>query len=331
MQVNPIVVEITRGDLVESVHRGAFAIFDNTQGLIAREGDIDRPIYPRSAVKPIQALPLVETHAADYWNLTQAELALACASHSGQPAHVVAVRGWLKKIGLSDRDIACGAHHPIDQDACVALFRDGEQPGRIHNNCSGKHAGFLTTARHLGESIEGYLDVDHPIQQRIKKILSEMTDTCLDASNPAIDGCGAPVFGLPLRGLAFGMARFAAGENCPGPRGAASQKLYEAMSANPWMLAGSGRWSTSAMQLAPGQFVVKGGAEGVYCGIVPSRELGFALKIDDGANRAAESLMGQLLVNYGHLANELSSLLQRLSSPSVINAAGLVVGDTRAI
>ena len=258
MQNNPVLIEITRGDMTESAHRGAFVVMNDQHVVVASAGNIDHSIYPRSAVKPLQGLPLVESGAADHWHLSDRELALACASHNAEPRHVESVLAWLKKAGLSERDLACGPHAPLSEAARDHLTLRNLHPDRVHNNCSGKHAGFLSTAAHLGEPVVGYLDLEHPVQQRVRKILAEITDIDLDKATAGVDGCGAPVFGMPLRGLALAMARYGTGAELSVPRAQAAARFYRAMVREPWMVAGTGRWGTLAMQIT-GECLIVGG------------------------------------------------------------------------
>ena len=258
MQNNPILIEITRGDAAESRHRGAFMVANDQNELVASGGDIDHPIYPRSAVKPLQALPLIESGAADRWRLSDCELALACASHNAEPRHTDSVLAWLKKVGLSERDLACGPQAPISEAARDQLLLQNICPGRVHHNCSGKHAGFLSTAAHLGEPAVGYLELEHPVQQRVKKVLAEITDNALDEATVGVDGCGAPVFGMSLRGLALAMARYGTGTGLSRPRAQAATRFYRAMVREPWMVAGTDRWCTLAMQITGERLAVKG-------------------------------------------------------------------------
>ncbi|HIN17057.1 MAG TPA: asparaginase [Gammaproteobacteria bacterium] len=329
MQNNPLLIEITRGNVAESAHRGAFMVANDQNELVASGGDIDHPIYPRSAVKPLQALPLIESGAADRWRLSDCELALACASHNAEPRHTDSVLAWLKKAGLSERDLACGPQAPISEGARDQLLLQNVCPGRVHHNCSGKHAGFLSTAAHLGEPSVGYLELEHPVQQRVKKVLAEITDNALNEATVGVDGCGAPVFGMSLRGLALAMARYGTGTGVSGPRAQAAARFYRAMVREPYMVAGTGRWCTRAMQITGERLAVKGGAEGVYCAIVPGQRIGIALKIDDGGSRAAEALMGLLLIRYAGLGSDQSAKLEKLSLPAILNAEGKEVGATR--
>src|SRR6185437_14272348 len=204
---NPILVEVTRGPLVESIHRGSIAIADASGTLIFALGDIDTPVYPRSSLKPIQTLPLIESGAAEAFGLTEEEIALACASHSGEPMHTQRVAAWLSSIGCAESDLACGPHPPRYEPAWEEMVKRGEHPSRLHNNCSGKHAGFLTLAKHWDIATNGYERVDHPVQQEVMATLSRLSGV---SNLPyGIDGCAAPNFALPLLGFARALAQLA--------------------------------------------------------------------------------------------------------------------------
>ncbi|HSV30369.1 MAG TPA: asparaginase [Candidatus Omnitrophota bacterium] len=296
----PIVIEILRGGLVESRHLGNAAVCDPAGAVVAEWGDSDRPTFPRSAIKPIQALPLVESGAADAFALTDEELALATASHSGEPMHTERVARWLARIGLGPEALECGA---------------GDRASPLHNNCSGKHAGFLTVARHLGIRSAGYIRHDHPVQQMVSAAIAEATGT---AGAPwGTDGCGIPTFSLPLSGIARAMA----GMTTDRP---AAARIVAAMRAHPHLVAGTNRLCTRFMQAVPG-IVVKGGAEGVYGAIVPKKGWGVALKIEDGAGRAAEAAILAVLAKLKLVSEERASQL----TPEIRNAAGKIVGEVR--
>jgi L-asparaginase II len=292
---NPVLVEATRGTLVESRHSGAIAVVRPDGALLLALGDVTRPIFPRSAVKLLQAVPLVETGAADAFGLDDKELAVACASHSGNRVHVEAVRRLLAKAGLDESLLACGAHWPISESTTRELLKEGRRPAPIHNNCSGKHAGMLATAVHLGLDPKGYERPDHPVQSAIARFLSETCGVDLQADLMGIDGCSVPTFALPLTALAQGFARVALGEGLARPRADAVQRLMQACFAAPVLVAGEGRFDTEVMRaLAPACFV-KGGAEGVHCAALPALGLGIALKIDDGAKRGTELVLAAVL------------------------------------
>jgi L-asparaginase II len=295
VQDNPIVVEVTRGGLVESCHRGAAAIADADGRVLLALGDVERPVYPRSAIKVMQALPLIESGAADAFGLGQAELAIACASHSGDEAHIGAVRALLAKTGLDESQLACGAHWPIGERASRELSRMGRSPRPIHNNCSGKHAGMLATAMHLGLDPRGYERPEHPVQQAIKRVISELCDVTFEQDEIGIDGCSVPTFALPLAAVATGFARLASGRGLEAKRAAAGRRLMDACFAAPDLVAGEGRFDTIVMRGLPDAAFAKGGAEGVHCAALPALGIGIAVKVDDGTKRAAEMALAVLL------------------------------------
>jgi L-asparaginase II len=310
--------------MVESRHRGTYAVIDRGGRVLDARGDIDRRVYPRSAIKPLQALALVASGAADAFAVTDEEIALACASHSGEPRHVEAVRAWLDRLGLREDDLECGAHAPGHAPSLMALHRDGRAPSQAHNNCSGKHTGMLTACRHLGLTTRGYIAWDHPLQRRIAGILGELCDVDADAAPRGIDGCGLPQIGLPLRALALGYARFGAPDGLPHAR--ACQRIAASMIAHPFMVAGTDRFCTRALIAARGKVVLKTGAEGVYLAAVPARGMAIAIKIDDGAGRAAEVVMARLMLEWGALDPQARDDVEALTRPPVVNVAGLSVG-----
>ena len=295
MQDNPILVEVTRGSLVESCHRGAVAIADADERVLLGVGDIERPVYPRSAVKAMQALPLIESGAADAFRLGDKELAIACASHSGEEAHIDAVRSLLAKAGLDESQLACGAHWPIGERASRELMRAGKSPTAIHNNCSGKHAGMLAVAVHQGLDPVGYERLDHPVQQEIRRILSKTCGIALEADAIAIDGCSVPTFALPLAAVATGFARLASGRGLEPGRAKAARRLMDACFAAPDLVAGDGRFDTIVMRGLGELAFAKGGAEGVHCAALPALGIGIAVKVDDGTKRGAEMVLAVLL------------------------------------
>ena len=325
---NPVLVEATRGAMVESRHRGAFAVVDVEGRVVASAGDTERPIYARSAIKPLQAIPLVESGAAEAFGLGDGEIALACASHRGEPRHVETVTAWLARIGCSVADLECGTHPPSDPKALAELLGARGTPNAAHNNCSGKHAGFLTLARHLGLPTEGYIRFEHGVQQRVLGTLESMTGLDLGGASRGVDGCGIPVIAVPLGNLALAMARLADPADQPEPRQAACARIRAAMAAEPFMISGTGQFCTRVISETGGRALVKTGAEGVFCaalpGALPERGLGIALKIDDGTGRAAEVAMAGLLARFG-----LLEAAHELCAPRLSNRAGAVVGALR--
>lgn len=321
---NPILVELTRGDLVESVHRGAIAIADAKGGIVFSVGDIESPIYPRSSLKPIQALPLLESGAADAYALSDEEIALACASHSGEPMHTTRVAAWLKRIGCSVDDLACGAHAVRYEPEWEKMVKAGEKPTRLHNNCSGKHTGFLTVARHWDIAIAGYEHHDHPVQQAVAKALGELAELKGEIAW-GVDGCAAPNFALPLAAFAKALAKLAAPGGLAPARANAARRIVRAMMAHPELVAGTGRACTLFMRGAKGRAAVKTGAEGYFAGMIPELGLGIALKADDGAGRAAETMMATILDKFAILGDEARAILDA----PITNTRNAVVGRRR--
>jgi L-asparaginase II len=320
----PIAVVVRRGERVESEHRVAYAVAAADGRLLEAAGDVARPVFPRSAVKPLQALALVESGAADRFSVSERELALACASHGGEPEHVDLVRAWLARLGLDGSALECGAHPPTHAPSAARLIAAGHPPERVHNNCSGKHAGMITVARHLGAPVAGYSGADHPVQRLIAESLREMAGLS-NLEAPAIDGCGVPTHPIPLGRLAAAMARFAHPVGLPEARAAACARLRAAMIAHPHLVAGRGRLCSEIMAVAP-DVLVKTGAEGVYAACLPEQGLGLALKVEDGAGRAAEVAVLALLHALGAFGPGAAAALAERSRPQLRNHAGLVVG-----
>lgn len=321
----PLDVLVRRSDRIESHHRVRYAIAGADGALLAGGGDADAAIFPRSAIKPLQAIPLVESGAADRFELTDAELALACASHSGEARHTEAVAAWLQRIGCTAADLRCGAHLPYDAAAARDLIRRDERPSTLHNNCSGKHAGMLTLARHLEAPLAGYLDADHPVQRRIAEVLRDMAS--LDVlPSPGIDGCGVPTWPMPLSRVAVSAARLGTPAMLARDRGQACTRLVAAMRTHPLLVAGTGRPCSRIMAAIP-EVVVKTGAEGVYLATLPGRALGLALKVEDGSGRAAPVALLALL---RAMAVTIPPDLDDLARPQIVNRAGAVVGEIEA-
>jgi len=327
---NPILVEVLRSSLVESRHRGAVAVADAGGGAVLAIGDVTTPIFPRSAVKALQALPLVETGAADAFGFGDEELALACASHSGEPGHVAGVTGMLAKAGLDAAALRCGAHWPIAQPALVELARTG-QPSALHNNCSGKHAGFLCVACAKGIDHADYWRPQHPVQREVRAVLENLTGAALSDDRCAIDGCSVPTWAIPLQNLAYGFAKFATGRGLAPERARAAARLRAACTQRPWHVAGTGRFCTEIMQLFGARVFVKTGAEGVYCGALPEQGFGIAVKCDDGAGRAAQAIMAALIARFLPLGDAERVALAHFMHPTLRNWNGFEVGSLRVV
>ncbi len=322
---NPILVELTRGSLVESVHRGAIAIVDADGKVRLALGEIETPVYSRSSLKPMQAIPLVESGAAEAFGLSDEEVALATASHSGEPMHIEKVSAWLARLGLGESDLACGAHASRYEPVAEAMIRSGEKPTRLFNNCSGKHTGFLTVARHWDIATRGYEQIGHPVQQSVAAALRELCDA---KDLPfGIDGCAAPNFATSLKQFALAAARMAAPDRLGTDRAAACRRIIGAMIAHPELVSGTGRTCAILMRACSGRAAIKAGAEGFYAGWIPNAGLGIAIKIDDGAGRAAETVIATLLDRLGVLAAD-GPARQILRAP-ISNTRGATVGERR--
>lgn len=325
---DPVLVEVTRGGIVESRHHAAYVVADARGTILASQGDIDARIFPRSAVKAIQALPLVESGAADSFGFGDRELALAQASHSGEAEHVELAAAMLRAAGLSEADLECGPQWPTSGAAARARMAAGEGAAPICNNCSGKHAGFLAVAARLGVATEGYVASGHQVQQVVREAMEGVTGARHDAAHCATDGCSIPTYAVPLRSLAEGFARFGTGEGLPPARAAAARRLYAAATAEPLYVAGTGRFCTDAMKALAGRALVKTGAEGVFCGTVPERGLGIAVKCADGATRGSQAVMAAILARLFPQAEET---LARWSRAPILSRRGAPVGEVRAV
>ena len=317
-------VEIWRGDMIESIHAGHAVVARASGEVVAAWGAPDTVIYPRSSCKMIQALPLIESGAAAAAGLGDEHLALACASHQGADIHTRRVGDWLSALGLSEADLLCGPQMPNDRPARDELRQTQAEPDQRHNNCSGKHCGFLTLGKHLGGGAD-YIDTQHPVQVAVRAAFEEMTGET--SPRFATDGCSAPNFACTVAGLATAAARMA--DPVGGARGDAARRLVAAMAAHPLLVAGNGRACSELMEAMDGT-VVKTGAEGVFVAIVPSRGLGVALKISDGATRASEAAMAALLVGLGVLDPKHPATLRRAPA-EIRNRRNILTGHVRPI
>ncbi len=317
-------IELWRGGLPEGRHRGHAVVF-GPGGVEQAWGDPGAVIFPRSSCKMIQALPLVESGAADRAGLTDAHLALACASHSGAAVHTGMVRDWLTTLGLSDDDLRCGAHWPSDIAARDAMIRAGDAPCQWHNNCSGKHTGFLTMTQDMRAGPE-YDEIGHPLQRAIRAATEEVCGESV--AGYGIDGCSAPNFAVTVTGLARGMAAFAAADPGGGARDRAMARLRRAMAEHPVLVAGEGKACTDLMRATGGRVVVKTGAEAVYVAIIPDQKRGIAVKIEDGGTRASEAAITSLLVRLGAL-DAGHPVVDRLLTGPQRNWRGLAAAELR--
>lgn len=326
MSNSPVVIEVTRGPLVESRHEGIAAVVRPDGTVVAAWGDIDARVLPRSANKPIQAMAFVESGAVEKFGLGDEHIALACASHNGEKRHVETVRAWLKKAGLGEDDLECGTHPPRLQANIEALVRENAVPTQAFNNCSGKHSGFLSTAVVYGEPTRGYIKYDHPVQRRLRAVMTDLCGSNADDFAYGTDGCGIPTLATPLKSLARAMASMAEPSRLTNKHAEAAGRIRAAINAEPFMMAGTGRFCTRINGMLPGTAQIKTGAEGVFCAMLPTLGLGVALKMWDGAARAAEVAMATLL---GHLGVLPADKKDELLHPPVRNVVGLLVGEMR--
>ncbi|NIR42562.1 MAG: asparaginase [Gemmatimonadetes bacterium] len=313
MSRSEAVIEVTRGGRIESRHRVSAAAVDSQGRLRAWLGDPELVTFLRSAAKPLQALPLVADGAADAYELTEAELAVCCASHSGEPRHIATVKGILARIGCNESDLACGPHAPFYPPAAEALRtegREGREPGRLHNNCSGKHAGMLAWSRHAGVDVTGYHQAHHPVQMRICREIADRAGSRCEELISGVDGCGVPSFALPLNVVATVFADMVArAENDPSSPEA---RVLGAMTSEPYYVAGTDRLTTRLMQTTGGRLMAKFGAEAVYCLADRRRRWGIALKVEDGNARAIGPAVIEFLDQLGLLSSgELEALADR--------------------
>jgi L-asparaginase II len=334
---NPFLVEVTRGSLVESRHRGAIAVIDADGGSVLDVGDMERLVFPRSAVKAIQAMPLLESGIADSLGLTDKEIALACASHMGEPEHAATAAGMLAKVARDADCLECGTHWPLSDKAARAMAARGGEPTALNNNCSGKHAGFICFACGIGQDPKGYVRPDHAVQKAVRNMLEDFTGSSHEDDVAGIDGCSMPTYAVPLPALAFAFAKFGTGHGISAKCKAAAERIRRAVADNPTMVAGRERFDTRIAEIFGQRAFVKGGAEGVYCAALPELGYGIALKIDDGggrltdngSNRAAEVTMAALIAHFLDLNDKEASELAPLGRPVLRNWNGITVGEVR--
>lgn len=318
-------VEVVRGDVVESRHRVHVAVVTGDGDLLASAGDVSQLTFYRSAAKPMQALPLVEEGVVDRFGLTVEELSLCCASHEGEPEHVAGARSILSKVGADESMLSCGAHVPFSSKAARELIEAGKMPGRIHNNCSGKHAGMIALSVAMGWDPVDYHRAGHPVQQRMLDEIVRFSSVGADRIPTGVDGCGVVCFAVALSDMArsFGAFTHAADEGAP------AERIVDAMTCAPFMVGGTGRTCTDIMALAGDRVFVKLGAEGVYGAGLRGRGLGVAIKVEDGGRRAVEVALVHTLRSLGSLTDDEVEELRIHGRPTVLNTRGETVGELR--
>lgn len=324
-----LLVEVTRHGTIESRHFGSAVVCDARGNVVESWGDIESLVFPRSALKPMLAIQLVESGASAHYALNDAELSLACSSHQGEQMHQDLVASWLNRLGLTEAHLACGPVLPEDTESAHKLLASGQQGCRIHHNCSGKHAGFLTTALHLDLSLDDYHHIEHSLQQLSLDTLSDLADIDLKQYPIGIDGCGLPAPTMPLLRLGHATARFANPVDLSDYRAQAIYRLHEAITNEPLYIAGHGSVVSELNEVTKGAVLAKTGAEGVATAALPGRGLGIALKITDGSSRARSVALLAILDHLGALSDEEKHQLQAHISPVILNSTGIVVGEIR--
>ena len=330
IDANPILAETVRGNWVENRHRGAFVVSDARGNVIVSAGDIEHAIFPRSAVKSMQALALITSGALDKFELTDEELALACASHQGEDFHVAGVTSFLSHIGLGVSDLECGAHAPTFAPAREKLRDSGQAPSSLHNNCSGKHSGMLAVAQALGVPTAHYVDRDHPVQVEVRSCIENVLHEPLDTDRCGTDGCSIPTWAAPLHSFAAGFARMATGEDLPDDLAAGARRIFDAATSHPELVGGTGSLDSEVMRAFGGRVFQKGGAEGVQCGAIRDKGWGYALKVDDGNMMASHAMVATLLLAISSPNAEQEHLLKRFAVQVIRNVRGLDVGMIKA-
>ncbi|MCX7979082.1 MAG: asparaginase [Bdellovibrionaceae bacterium] len=324
----PLRVEVTRGNLVESVHEVIAVVVDARGTVDGHWGNINYLVMPRSAIKMLQALPLVEGGFLEKFGLDEKALALACASHAGEKQHITVLADWMNKIKIKEGDLVCGAAYPSHEATRLEMQKKGVPPSSIFHNCSGKHLGIITTCLGLGENPAGYHRYEHPAQVRLRKVLSDLLRIQLDKCGWGIDGCGIPTYAVPLQSLAVGMLSFINSTMFP-VRDAALAKIREAAVGNPQLLSGTGESVAEIISATQGRVILKSGAEGVFCALLPQKKQALALKVVDGGRRAAEVALLHICRLLGAISEAEFSNLRKIANPELTNSRGDRVGEIR--
>lgn len=324
----PLLIEVTRGPVVESMHQ-VMAVVVNENGSLAQYwGNPNFLTLPRSAIKMLQTLALVESGAADHFNLEAKHIALACGSHRGEKDHLQALAQWLEKTGIKESQLVCGPHFPYDEKSAHDMIRRGNAPTPLCNNCAGKHLALITTCLHAGENSLGYEKYEHSAQKRLRKVLTEAIKVDHSKVAHGIDGCGIPTYGTSLQSLAVGMSSLISSKETAA-RKAAAQRILDAVKSHPYYVAGSDNFVTAVIEKSQGRAIIKTGAEGVVCGVLPEKRMAFAIKASDGAGRAAQVAAASILLLLGGLNESEFRSLSTYTLPEVKNWKGEVVGQMR--
>lgn len=331
MDANPVLAEVVRGNWVENRHRGAFVVMDADGQIIASAGDIERPVFPRSAIKSMQALAMFDRHAIERFHQTSEELALACASHHGEDAHVAGVSHFLDRMGLSVADLECGAHMPTNGAAREAVRISGQGPSALHNNCSGKHAGMLSVALAMGVPTKDYVSREHDVQRAVRASVEAVIGESLTEDRCGTDGCSIPTWATPLRAWALGFARMSSGKGLDAGHAAAATALFDAATSHPHLVAGTGHFDSVVMEAFGGRVMQKVGADGVQCGAIRDKGWGYALKCDDGHIAASQAMIAGVLLKYADPDAGQKAVLEKFARQEVKSVRKAVIGELRAV
>lgn len=322
---NPIFVEALRGDVIETRHRGSVVVMKADGTVVGSWGDVNEPMFLRSSTKPLQGIQLIESGTADYFNFSDKEIALACASHFTEEKHETTLMALLKRIGFSADDLECGSPMSTCANNVVLVRREIKKALPIHNNCSGQHVAFLAMTKHLKMQHKGYIKKNHPIQLMVSKTLGEMTGADMDKASMAIEGCGIPVFAFTRKQAALAYARFATPSSLPAKRAESVKRITQAMMNEPEYFGGNKCFDTTVTKVL-GNVICKEGSQGTEIAIIPSLGLGVVLKIEDGSGTIKEIAMGAILTSLGLVNDEQQKELRHFFTPEVKNGSGEVVG-----
>lgn len=327
--MNPVLVDVMRGDFLESQHRGAVYVCDDQGHELLSIGNVDAMLFPRSAIKIMQALPLVESGGAAKFGLNQKQLALTCSSHGGEAAHTATATAILHSVALSQAHLECGAHLPMHKPSEHQLVQTQQAPCALHNNCSGKHAGMLAYAVHQGFSTKGYIDIKHPVQLAVADVISDLTEFDISSAPCALDGCSVPTWAAPLKSWAQAFAKISRGQGLGIKRREALQQLQQAVLAEPYYVAGTDRYCTTTMAKLTTPVFIKTGAEGVFCATLPAHGIGITLKCEDGSTRGAELMLSATLKNLGLLKDNDQKVIDQLLNITLKNCNDFAVAHLK--
>jgi L-asparaginase II len=328
--MNPILVEVYRGNVLESFHRGVICVVDRDNNILYSQGDVQQVCYPRSALKFFQQLPLLESGAFEHFHFTPEELAVMCGSHNGEAAHVATVDAILNKIQLQRSDLKCGPQYPSDRSTTNGLIRKNEKPQAIHNNCSGKHAGFLAMSVFLQADPASYLDPAHPVQQKVREVTADFHEYPASKMVTALDGCSAPIFSIPVLHQAIAYKNLVDHSRWHAARADACKKVVEAVSSHPFMVAGTGRYCTDMMQICGKKIIGKTGAEGVFSLALTAEKIGCSIKIDDGKMLPQYHVAQAFIKKSGLFQQQETDSLEHYRQENIVNFNKFITGEIKA-